>query len=453
MLTNLNVPVGSEAEIARLVGISDAVSAHSARFTSWIVENHRRTWNGNRVLRPTAAESAAALGLRVGYAARMPLFAPTMFAGSDLLANVAVAHAVYRHVINQARLPAPLINVARQLAFDESVDDLVGDVRTLYGGPSIDSTRFKLEMGMGAGVVRDWFTEVATQIYNPGYALFVRRTEEEPSYTKLCQLAVHQAGFRRLYQAVGRFMAMSLISANPVGVTFPVMFYAKLLGKRVTLDDITEDEPALHLTLSMMTGYTREQFDDYSRMGLDIELPIRGIDVPVTFDNREAVFSEKLNSLIDEDVEIHFAAFRAGFDQLIPIHLLAPIVTAKQLKAILIGNSVMDVDDLIANVQLSDGYHAGSPQIVWLWNVLRSYTDAQKTQFVRFVTSNTQLPIGGFGNLHQKFTVSRSFAPVGSLPTAATCFYSLKLPIYETEAILREKLTTAIGSDSGMGFI
>ena len=453
MLTSLNVHVGSEAEFARLVGITDAVAEHEEVIAAWISVNHQQRWAADRVLMPSAAESAASLGLRIGFAARLPLFIPSLFAGSDFLANVAVAHAVYRHVINQPRMASPSINVARSAAFDDSVDALVGDVRSLYGGLSTYLTRFRDELGAGPGVVRDWFTEVASQIFNPGYGLFALRTDEEPPYTKLCQMAIHKAGFRRLYQAVGRFIALSLISANPVGVTFPVTFYAKLLGKRVTLDDIVEDEPGLHGSLTRILEFTSAEFDEFESSELDMDVSIRGLDLSVTFGNRDILVMHKLNSLIDEDVEEHFDAFRTGFNELIPIHLLAPIVTAKQFKSILVGNSVMDVDDLIANVELGGGYNSTSPQILALWNVLRSYTDAEKTQFVRFVSSNTQLPIGGFGSLHQKFKVVKSFASLDSLPTAATCFYSLKLPMYESEAILRQKLTIAIGSDSGMGFL
>ena len=446
MLTNLNVHVGSEAEFARVVGISDAVAQHWDVLAGWIIENHQQHWRADRVLLPSAAESAASLGLRIGFTARLPLFIPSLFAGSDLLANVALAHAVYRHVINQPRMASPYISVARSAAFEESVDALVGDVRSLYGGLSVDSTRFKNEHGIGEGVVRDWFSEVASQIYSPDHALFVRRADEEPPYTKLCQLAIHKAGFRRLYQAVGRFMALSLISANPVGVTFPVMFYAKLLGKRVTLDDIAEDEPAVHGPLSQLMRYTREQFDELAEAGLDIELPIRGVDVPVTFDNREAVIGEKINSLMDEDdVDIHFAAFRAGFDQLIPINIIAPIITSQQMKAILLGYPVMNVDDLIANVQLGGGFSHNSSQIHYLWNVLRSYDDVKKSRFLRFVTGSTQVPIGGFGSLSRKFKVTRSFDPVGELPIAVTCYNILKLPFYCNEDALREQLDIALG--------
>jgi ubiquitin-protein ligase E3 C len=97
------------------------------------------------------------------------------------------------------------------------------------------------------------------------------------------------------------------------------------------------------------------------------------------------------------------------------------------------------------------------------WEVVASFTPAQRAALLRFVTSSSRPPLGGFRHLHPPFTVQRvDAAPrnplagvmggrgdVELLPTASTCFCMLKLPQYAARRTLREKLLYSINSGAG----
>ena len=108
---------------------------------------------------------------------------------------------------------------------------------------------------------------------------------------------------------------------------------------------------------------------------------------------------------------------------------------------------------------------------------MRELSPEDKKKFLRFVTSSSSPPVQGFAHLHPPFTVYKVrcgpdvvggtnlvggggfFAAtliglgmakdVQRLPTASTCFNTLKLPNFKTAQGMREKLLTAINSGAG----
>jgi E3 ubiquitin-protein ligase HUWE1 len=219
------------------------------------------------------------------------------------------------------------------------------------------------------------------------------------------------------------------------------MFFARMLGQQLTLDDIRADEPMLYRTYGYVLTADEEELED-------MPLGINGVVHDVTGANREALVSRAINSLIPQAVDIHFDSIRAGFEEVIPLALMNGIVNAEDFRSIVFGNPVISVDDLIANVNLV-GFRPDSLQIIWLWNLLRTFSQDEMKSFLRFVTSSTQLPIGGFANLPSPLTID--VGRMGGLPTSSTCFYQLHLPQYTTEAELHRSVRIAIESDAAMG--
>lgn len=141
------------------------------------------------------------------------------------------------------------------------------------------------------------------------------------------------------------------------------------------------------------------------------------------------------------------------------------------------------------------------PQPEWLWRFLRRASAHDRALFLKFVTGSSRLPPGGFASLRHALTVVRAplygdegepsagvregdesegdawvasrarFARRGDanaktktkarridpkrfpLPTAATCFNTLRLPEYPSEAILQHRVATALRHGvEGFGF-
>ncbi len=341
---------------------------------------------------------------------------------------------------------APIsVFVRRTSAFYESAQFLVGDPNTIRLGVSM--VRFVGEDGMGPGVDRDWFTSVADQLF-AGNLGFFERTE---AYTRISEHSNSVENFQYYFRAVGRFMALSIIEGIPVGVYFPAMFYKRLLGQEVVLEDIRLDEPDYYQSLNRILGFTAEQLAD---IGGPIERS--GSIFDLSLENRDNQIRAALQNISINGKFEQFEALREGFLSAIPAKYFAG-VTPSEIQSFVLGDSNISVDDLARNIRLDGGYRMMSPQITNLFFVLREYSQEDLRLFLRFVTSNTQLPIGGFGALRPAFTV-QSVSRTGVsgsvlLPAAHTCANMLDLPLYENIEELRSSLTRAIRLDSSMGMI
>ena len=82
------------------------------------------------------------------------------------------------------------------------------------------------------------------------------------------------------------------------------------------------------------------------------------------------------------------------------------------------------------------------------WQVVSGFSELEKKQLLKFVTSCSRPPLLGFRQLHPPFRV---IPGVGDdrLPSASTCMNVLKLPRFSDNVIMKEKLLYAIFSETG----
>ena len=376
--------------------------------------------------------------------------APLVAVMPSLMSTAELRHIVFEHRMLSHRFGVaspinnPTFRISRANAFDDSVNTLLSeDVQRCTG---VKRVEFIYESGRGMGVVREWFTEVSLQIYNPMYGLFQLRDSEQPNYMEVSPFGVHHPNHEQLYRAVGRFMGLVLIQGNPIGLTFPFFFYARILGTEVTLEDIKEDEPALFRSMKYIRDcQTQEQLDG-------LEITIHGEASIVTFANRDDLIRRKVNSLIDPAVEQSLNWIIAAFREMVPVAVTDGF-TASALRDLIVGSSTFEVEDLMANAEFHGGYSRQSPQIIWLESFLREMGPEERRRFLRFCTGSTQVPIGGFAALLHRFTIARYEEDPTRLPTSATCYNILKLPLYESAEQLRRMVGLAVNHESHMDFV
>ena len=100
--------------------------------------------------------------------------------------------------------------------------------------------------------------------------------------------------------------------------------------------------------------------------------------------------------------------------------------------------------DLLQQMSELQGYSATDHVIVWLWELLREFTEAQRCDFLRFVWSRSRMPVSSRGFGSARFKIQRDSRSVDYLPQSHTCFFKIDLPNYPSKAILREKLLLAL---------
>lgn len=122
----------------------------------------------------------------------------------------------------------------------------------------------------------------------------------------------------------------------------------------------------------------------------------------------------------------------------------------KELQILISGAPTpIDIDDLMAHVNYSAGYTEEHATVQLFWKIVREFDETKKRQLLKFVTSCSRPPLLGFKDLHPPFCIQCA-GKEDRLPTASTCMNLLKLPEFNDENTLRQKLIYAI--ESGAGF-
>ncbi|KAL5281151.1 HECTD1 family protein [Megaselia abdita] len=170
-----------------------------------------------------------------------------------------------------------------------------------------------------------------------------------------------------------------------------------------------------------------------------------GNNIDVTLDNVEDYCEALMNFCVHEGISKQLEAFHSGFSQVFPVNKLAAF-TPDEARMMVCGEQhpKWTREDLINYTEPKLGYSKDSPGFIRFVNVLMSMTGAERKAFLQFTTGCSSLPPGGLANLHPRLTVVRKVdAGEGSYPSVNTCVHYLKLPDYQTEEVMKERLLTA----------
>jgi hypothetical protein len=151
----------------------------------------------------------------------------------------------------------------------------------------------------------------------------------------------------------------------------------------------------------------------------------------------------------------------SGLQTVIPVHLLH-LFTWQQLQLQFCGTPGVDIDRLEANTEYDEEVLSTDAHVRSFWRVLRSWGEADRSQFLRFVWARSRLPAGS-GELSQKFKIQAANAEAiaatdkskkygrdadggvdSMLPLSHTCFFSINLPRYSSDKTMEERLRYAM---------
>ena len=196
------------------------------------------------------------------------------------------------------------------------------------------------------------------------------------------------------------------------------------------------------------------------------ELLPNGKDIAVTNENRMHYIHRVANYRLNFQIKRQSAAFLDGLREIIPVEWFQ-MFSEGELQQLISGTrGGVDIDNLRAYTNYSGGYNPQHPVIELFWHVLGTLSQEQQSALLQFATSSDrvsrvhpphlhracrqqgaralQAPLLGFQYLNPPFCIHRSGADTTRLPTASTCMNLLKLPPFETEELMREKIITAI---------
>uniref|UniRef100_A0A1B0CTQ0 Ubiquitin-protein ligase E3C n=1 Tax=Lutzomyia longipalpis TaxID=7200 RepID=A0A1B0CTQ0_LUTLO len=354
------------------------------------------------------------------------------------------------------------LTVRRSHIYEDSFNALA------YGSEPDFRGKFKIQMinaaGLeevgidGGGIFREFLSELLKTAFDPHRGFFMITTDNKlypnPGAGKIVE------DFKEHYYFIGRILGKALYENLLVEVPLAEFFLSKLVSKYpdVDINQLASLDPVLHRNLLSLKAYD----GDVSELGLDftvvceelgetrvVELKPDGSNIAVTNHNRMEYIHLMADYKLNRQIRPQCLAFREGLQNVIPTEWVS-IFSNKEFQLLISGaEHSICVQDLKCHTKYGGNYTEDHPTIILFWRVIENFTDIQKRQFLKFVTSCSRPPLLGFRELDPPFCIQDA-VNTERLPSASTCLNLLKLPPFQNEETMRMKLLYAI--DSGSGF-
>jgi ubiquitin-protein ligase E3 C len=278
------------------------------------------------------------------------------------------------------------------------------------------------------------------------------------------------------YEFLGRIVGKCLYEGILVDLVFAGFFLLKWPSAgpgeenryKGSINDLKDMDEGLYNGMLRLKNFQ----GDVSELGIDFtiadqisgpgeafktatkNLVLNGDQVAVTNDNRLLYISYVARHRLVVQPAAQTNAFLHGLRSIIRPTWLS-MFNQSELQRLVGGDSTpIDLDDLRRNTVYSGLYEIGDDNqehdtIKLFWNVLEKFTDAQRRDLLKYVSSTPRAPLLGFSQLNPKFSIRDGGHDENRLPSTSTCVNLLKLPRYSKESTLREKLLYAIQSGAG----
>ncbi|XP_058832317.1 ubiquitin-protein ligase E3C [Topomyia yanbarensis] len=357
--------------------------------------------------------------------------------------------------------PSIQLTVRRSHMYEDAFDKLSPinepDLRPKFRIEMVNSAGMR-EAGIdGGGVFREFLSELIKTAFDPHRGFFMITKDNmlypNPSVGKIVE------DYQRHYYFIGRILGKALYENLLVELPLAEFFLSKLAGKHSDVDihQLASLDPVLHRNLMSLKAYE----GDVSDLGLDFtivcdelgetrieELKPNGANITVNSSNRLEYIQLMADFKLNRQIRSQCLAFRQGLANVLPIEWLY-MFSNKELQVLTSGAEIpVDVHDLRQNTRYGGDFTIEHNTIQLFWKVVEEFDDIQRRQLLKFVTSCSRPPLLGFKDLDPPFCIQNA-GDTDRLPSASTCMNLLKLPAFEKEDVLREKLLYAIQSGSG----
>jgi hypothetical protein len=303
------------------------------------------------------------------------------------------------------------------------------------------------------GVTKEFFQIIVRNLFQPEFGMFFVSEE-----TNVYWFVAYSLESAIQFQLVGTIIGLAIYNGVILDVRFPLVLYKKLIGHKLTLEDLNDIRPTVAKNLQALLAFdgdVEETFGltfsvSYEYFGevKHHDLLPNGSATPVTKQNREEYVSLYVKYLLEASIAPQFEAFAKGFRSV----MSGPIISffrAEELEVLVCGTEELDFKALERVTTYKNGFGSNSRVIRWFWEIVHSLSPEEKKRLLFFVTGTSRAPIKGLGSL--PFVIQRAGPDSDRLPASHTCFNILDLPDYSSKEKLEEKLRISIQHFEGFG--
>ena len=326
----------------------------------------------------------------------------------------------------------------------------------IFSGDRVFQINFDGESGIDAGgIFREGMSRMIEDLFCEQFSLLSLCPNGKHSVhmntEKFLPNPVHRGPIEILmFEFIGRLMGTSLRAKLCLPFEFPSIIWKRLAGDEVNDDDLLAIDAISFRQITDIMNCEKDGITDddmfeekfgshfFTVLGSDgqeHELIPDGRDKVVRFTDRKDYGCKAISFRLHE-FDIQVAAIKRGLEDVVPINLLQ-LFSWQQLEILVAGSPEFDINLWKSK---TDSEQISSKVSQLFWKVMESFTPKEQSGFVRFAWGRSRLPPERQWTTRMRLT-NADRAP---LPVSHTCFFSVELPSYETEAEMRRGLLTAI---------
>ena len=259
-----------------------------------------------------------------------------------------------------------------------------------------------------------------------------------------------------MYYFLGNLMLHSISSGNVLNLNLHPIFYKKLLNKEVDFSEIeTLDKLSYKFINNLENIKTEEEFNNLHddlyfvvhSSGDDslVDLVENGQNKKVTFQNLPEyinLYKKFLLTEYDNQISIIHSGLFGLLSKLAQKNFMF-LITPQDLEEFITGEPKLDLQ-LLREKTIYDSYEPNSKLIQDFWKVLESFTEEERSLYLKFVSGRSRLPDARSINFFHKIQKLNKRNPDDYMPVSTTCYFTISLPNYSSYEILRDKLRYAI---------
>ena len=311
------------------------------------------------------------------------------------------------------------------------------------------------------GIYREWFTTIFETLEGEKLRLFVASDSDTFSYIINPFLKHNDENFK-YFNFIGKLIGKALLDNITINVCFNKIIYKMILQEEISFDELSSiDSPFftsmnnLKKSLNNSKGFEKEIYEsleiyynidmkDIYHRTHKLELINGGKEKPL--ENIEDYINQKI-LFMKGLYEPFVIKIREGIFKIIPKEQIQ-MFNSDELELILNGKPYIDLNDWKNFTIYKPPYSSNHKVIIWFWDILKSMTQKELSNFLMFCTGTSRVPFGGFSKLESNrgeianFTIENGIYKPGkkNFIKAHTCFNRIDLPNYKKKEELKEAL-------------
>lgn len=316
--------------------------------------------------------------------------------------------------------------------------------------------KFEGEQGIDeGGVQKEFFQLLIAELFDANFGMFLY---DEETHTYWFNKDSLESSMQ--FELIGQLLGLAIYNGVILDIHFPSVVYKKLMGGKLTLEDLCITRPELGRGLKTLLNFDGDVESTYCRnfsVSYDVygetkvtELKEGGEKISLNNDNKEEYVELYVKHLLQNAIEKQYMAFERGFREVCdgePLNMFR----WEELELLICGSPELDFEALEASARYEDGFTGENDTIKHFWSVVHEMDLENKKKLLCFTTGSDRVPIKGLGTLN--FTISKNGPDSDRLPTSHTCFNHLLLPDYSDREKLKRLLLLAIENSKGFGLM